>query len=108
MAKITVKRFDVCLVSLAPTIGTEIQKTRPCLVVSPDSFNFGKKIVIVPMTSKRKNESTRLPVVFKGIEGDIALEHIRSVDKVRVVRKLGAVDQEIGMLVLEKLRTLFS
>lgn len=107
MAKI-IKRFDVCLVSLSPTIGTEIQKTRPCLIVSPDYFNSGSKVVVVPMTSRRKIDPMRIPVLFKDIEGDVVVEHIRSVDKSRVLKKLGSIEDRVGMLVLEKLRAFFS
>ena len=103
-----INRFDVCLISLSPTIGTEIQKTRPCLIVSPNSFNSGSKIVIAPMTSKRKVNAMRVPILFKDIEGDIVLEHIRSVDKLRVLKKIGSIEDQIGILVLEKLRTFFS
>ncbi len=90
-----IKRFDVCLVSLSPTVGTEIQKTRPCLIISPDHFNAGSKVVVVPMTSRRKTGAMRIPALFKEIEGDVVLEHIRSVDKLRVLKKLGSIDEQI-------------
>ena len=103
-----IKRFDVCLVSLAPTIGTEIQKTRPCLIVSPDYFNSGPKVFVAPMTSRRKIDAMHVPLLFKNIEGDVVLEHMRSVDKLRVLKKLGFIYDQFGMLVLGKLRIFFS
>lgn len=85
-----IKRFEVYLVNLDPTIGNEIQKTRPCVVVSPDEMNRHIATVIVaPMTTKGHPYPSRVPCKFEGKEGQIVLDQIRAVDKIRLVRKLG-------------------
>lgn len=85
-----VVRFEVWLVTLDPTRGSEIAKTRPCLVISPDSVNHALNTVIVaPLTSTRKPYPTRVDCQFDGREGQIALDQTRSVDKVRLMKRLG-------------------
>ena len=85
-----VKRFDVYLVNLDPTIGTEIKKTRPCVIVSPDEMNRHIATVIVaPMTIKGRTYPTRVSCVFEGKEGEVVLDQIGTVDKSRLVKKLG-------------------
>jgi len=75
-------RFDVILISLDPTRGSEIRKTRPCLVISPDEMNDHIRTVIVaPMTTKGKPYPTRVPCTFQGKRGQIVLDQIRTVDK---------------------------
>jgi mRNA interferase MazF len=82
------KRFDVYLVNLDPTVGSEIQKTRPCLVVSPDEMNRHITTVIVaPMTTKRHPYPTCVACQFQGREGQIVLDQLRTVDKVRLVKQ---------------------
>lgn len=104
-----VSRFEVYLVRLNPTEGREIRKTRPCLVVSPDEMNRHISTVIVaPMTTKRHQYPTRIPVGFQRKEGQIALDQIRTVDKVRLVRKLGKIDQAIAEKVLAILGEMFA
>lgn len=103
-----VRRFDVYWIDLSPTVGTEIQKVRPCVVVSPDYVNTGTKVVVVPMTSKRKTLPTRIPIVFSGIEGDIALEHIRSIDKTRLMQQLDCLDVDTGNNILQALQKFFT
>ena len=83
-----VKRFEVFLVNLDPTIGHEIQKTRPCLIISPDEMNhFISTIIIAPMTTKSRKYPTRVACKFKGKAGDIVLDQIRTIDKKRLVKK---------------------
>ncbi len=100
------RRFDVCLVSLDPTLGSEIRKTRPCAVVSPDEMNRHVRTVIVaPMTTAVWPYPTRVPVTFQGKEGQIALDQIRTVDKARLVRRLDrlpeATARQVGAVLVE-------
>ena len=86
------RRFEVYLVNLDPTIGSEIKKTRPCLVISPDEMNRHIATVIVaPMTTKGRRYPTRIPCRFQGKDGQIVLDQIRTVDKRRLVKKLGVI-----------------
>jgi mRNA interferase MazF len=104
-----VNRFDVYLVNLDPTIGSEIQKTRPCLVVSPDEMNQHIRTVIVaPMTTAGKDYPTRVACEFKGKRGQIVLDQIRTVDKVRLTKKLGALDPQTQLAVISVLQRLFA
>ena len=104
-----VNRFEVYLVTLDPTLGSEIQKTRPCLVVSPDEMNHHIRTVIVaPMTTKGQPYPTRVPCRFKGRAGQIVLDQIRTVDKTRLVRRLGRLGPKTGMKVLAVLAELFA
>jgi mRNA interferase MazF len=104
-----VKRFDVFLVNLDPTIGSEIRKTRPCLVVSPDEMNRHINTVIVaPMTTKGKPYPTRVACRFAGKGGQIVLDQIRTVDKVRLVKRLGSVSASAQEQVLQVLAELFT
>ena len=101
-----VKRFEVWNIELNPTKGSEINKVRPCLVVSPNEVNkFLNTVVIVPMTSTIKPYPTRLNCHFKGKNGQLVVDQIRCVDKTRLIEKLGIMDtktcKEISMLILE-------
>lgn len=85
-----VERFDIFLVNLDPTIGSEIKKTRPCVIISPDEMNrWIRTVIIAPMTTKGRPYPTRVACQFQGKEGQIVLDQIRTVDKTRLVRKLG-------------------
>jgi len=85
-----INRFEVYLVNLDPTVGSEIQKTRPCLVVSPDEINHTIRTVIVaPMTTKGQPYPTRVSCRFQGKKGQVVLDQIRAVDRSRLVTKLG-------------------
>jgi len=87
-----VKRFEVYLVSLDPTKGREIKKTRPCLIVSPNEMNDHISTVIVaPMTTRGRPYPTRVACKFQGKEGQIVLDQIRTVDKIRLVKRLGQI-----------------
>ena len=104
-----VDRFDIFLVSLDPSKGSEIKKTRPCLVISPDEMNmYIKTLIIAPMTSKIRDYPTRILITFEGKKGNIVLDQIRTIDKSRIVKKLGSLDTETASLVLETLRKMFS
>jgi mRNA interferase MazF len=102
-------RFDVYLANLDPTVGSEIQKTRPCLVISPDEMNKHIRTVIVaPMTTAGKDYPTRVSCTFKRKKGQIVLDQIRTIDKTRLVKKLGTIDPETQLKVITTLQRLFS
>jgi mRNA interferase MazF len=104
-----VKRFDVYLVNLDPTIGHEIKKSRPCLVISPDEMNrYISTVIVAPMTTKGRNYPTRVPCLFQGKEGHVVLDQIRTVDKVRLAKRLGKIDSETQVLMFSVLAELFS
>ena len=103
------KRFDVYLVTLDPPIGSEIQKTRPALVISPDEMNRHiRTVILAPMTTKGRDSLTREPCVFEGKTGQIVLDQIRTVDKSRLVKHLGGLDELTQQLVLQCLDELFA
>ena len=103
------ERFDVYLVNLDPTVGSEIKKTRPCLIVSPDELNRHVATVIVaPMTTKGRTYPTRVPCVFQGKAGEIVLDQLRTIDRSRLVKKLGRIDLAARTAVLGKLAALFA
>lgn len=104
-----VKRFEVYLVKLDPTVGSEIQKTRPSLVVSPDEMNrFLSTIIVAPMTTKGRPYPTRVPCKFKGKRGYVVLDQIRTVDKSRLLKRVGRIDSETQSAVLSLLSEIFS
>lgn len=108
MALVT-NRFDIFLVALDPTQGHEIRKTRPCVVISPDEMNRHIGTVIVaPMTTHGQNYPTRVPVTFRRKKGQIVLDQIRTVDKTRVVKRLGELDRGTSNRVLSVLHEMFS
>ncbi len=102
-------RFDVFLVALDPVRGSEIRKTRPCLVVSPDEMNRHIRTVIVaPMTTRGRPYPTRVSCAFQGKRGQIVLDQIRTVDKTRLVRRLGSVSAGVRQRVLDTLQEMFA
>jgi len=103
-----VRRGDVWLAALDPTIGSEIQKTRPCLVVSPDELNAHLRTVIVaPMTTGSRPAPFRVPVSFKGKTGLVLPDQMRTLDRARLVKRLGAIDAETRTAVLRVLKSMF-
>lgn len=103
------KRFEVYLVNLDPTLGSEIKKTRPCLVISPDEMNEHIATVIVaPMTTKGRDYPTRVNCIFEGKEGQIVLDQVRTVDKDRLVKKLGKVNSDTQKEVVAVLMEMFA
>lgn len=85
-----VNQYDIILVNLDPTVGSEIRKTRPCVVISPDEMNkYLRTLVVAPMTTTDRNYPTRVMVSHNKKEGWVALDQIRTIDKIRVVRRLG-------------------
>jgi mRNA interferase MazF len=104
-----VSRFDVFLIRLDPTQGREIRKTRPCLIISPDEMNQHiDTVIIAPMTTKGRPYPTRVPVRFKGKSGQIVLDQIRTVDKSRLVKRVGKIDDMTRTQVLILLAELFA
>ncbi len=104
-----VRRFDVFLVSLDPTVGSEIQKTRPCVVISPDEMNRHIATVIVaPMTTRGQYYPTRVVCHFQDKDGQIVLDQIRTVDKTRLVKQLGQISPDEQKLVLDTLAEIFA
>ncbi|HEV2949911.1 MAG TPA: type II toxin-antitoxin system PemK/MazF family toxin [Gemmataceae bacterium] len=104
-----ISRFDVYLINLDPTVGSEIQKSRPCLVVSPDEMNLRLRTVIVaPMTTKGQPFPTRAACRFRGKNGQVVLDQIRTVDRIRLVRKLGRLDANIAAGVFKILQQMFA
>lgn len=104
-----VKRFDVYLVNLDPTVGSEIKKTRPCLVVSPDEMNrFIRTVIVAPMTTKGTQYPTRVPCKFQGKQGQVVLDQIRTVDKARLVKRLGKAGAQTRAEVLSVLAEMFA
>jgi mRNA interferase MazF len=103
------RRDEVWLVSLDPTHGAEIRKTRPCLVVSPDEMNRHLQTVIVaPMTTTLRPYPTRVPVRFRGKSGQAAMDQLRAVDRHRLVRKLGTVSPAVAQQAAAVLLEMFS
>ncbi len=104
-----VKRFEVYLITLDPTVGSEIRKTRPCLIVSPDEMNRHIATVIVaPMTTKGRAYPTRVPCRFEGKAGQIVLDQIRTIDKTRLVKLLGRISAPTQRQVLAALAEMFA
>lgn len=106
---VVISRFDVCLVNLDPTLGHEIKKTRPCLIVSPDEMNRHiRTVIIAPMTTAKREYPTRVSTTFEGKKGQIVLDQIRTIDKKRLVRVLGKIDDSTVQHVLDTLAEIFA
>jgi len=107
---VAVQRFDVVLLNLDPTIGSEMKKTRPAVIVSPDSMNRSrlKTVIIAPLTSTvREKHPTRVSTVFQEKKGQAALDQIRAVDRTRLIHKLGSLDDKTALRIRELLVTMF-
>ena len=104
-----VKRFELYLVNLDPTIGREIRKTRPCLVISPDEMNrYVATAIVAPMTTKGRDYPTRVNCTFNGKDGQVVLDQIRTVDKSRLVHKLGEINSKTKAEVLAVIAEIFA
>jgi len=104
-----INRFEVFLVNLDPTVGHEIKKTRPCLIISPNEMNhYISTVIVAPMTSKGRNYPTRIACSFQSKKGQIVLDQIRTVDKRRLVKKLGVISKNSQSKTLNLLQELFS
>lgn len=104
-----VKQFDVYLINLEPTLGHEINKIRPCLIISPNEMNrFISTVIVAPMTTRGKNYPTRVTCVFQGKKGQVVLDQIRTIDKERLVTKLGTISSNVQKSILDILQQMFS
>jgi mRNA interferase MazF len=104
-----INRFDIYLINLDPTIGHEIQKTRPFLIISPDEINHHISTVIVaPMTTRCRKYPTRVSCTFQGKKGQIVLDQIRTVDRKRLVKKLGTIHKSVRIQTLQILQEMFA
>ena len=108
---VSVKRFDVCLINLEPTKGSEIKKTRPCVVISPDTMNKSRlrTVIIAPLTrTVRAKFPTRVTTVFKSTHCQIALDQVRAIDKSRIIKTLGRADIRAQEKVLHIIQVMFA
>lgn len=106
---VVIRRFEVYLINLDPTVGSEIQKKRPCLIVSPNEINHNlSTVIIAPMMTKGRSYPSRVPCRFKGKNGHVVLDQIRTVDQRRLIKKMGRLDNATSTLVLEVLREMFA
>ena len=102
-------RFEVFLVNLDPTIGSEIKKTRSCVIISPDEMNRNiSTIIVAPLTSRLRNYPTRVPCKVNGKQGQIVLDQIRTVDKSRLIKKIDFLDKRVQNKVFKVLNEMFS
>ena len=104
-----VARFEVYMINLDPTQGVEIQKTRPCVVISPDEMNrhLGT-VIIAPMTTRSRDYPSRVSCLFQRKEGQIVLDQIRTVDKARLVKHIGTIPPEAQKKTLSILQEIFA
>ena len=102
------QRFDIWLVDLNPTRGSEINKTRPCVVVSPNELEKLATVLMAPMTTKGFAFPSRVGVTFQGQQGLILLDQIRAVDKQRLLKKLGSLDEHTSIALCQTLTEMFS
>ena len=101
-------RYDIYLVRLDPTQGSEIAKTRPAVIVSPDPMNQGlRTVIIAPLTSTRKGWPSRIATTFGGQSGEIALDQLRAIDKSRLTRRLGKLDKPTASATSARLVEMF-
>jgi len=108
MVKQSIQRFDIWLVQLDPTQGSEIKKTRPCIVISPDEMASLQTAIVAPMTSKGFSFPTRIQCAFKGKKGLILLDQMRAVDKSRLIQKLGVISKATQIKIINCLQELFA
>lgn len=106
---LVIRRFEVYLINLDPTVGSEIKKTRPCLIISPDEMNRHIRTVIVaPMTTAGKAYPTRVSCEFQGRRGQIVLDQIRTIDKSRLLKKAGTIGPQVQAEVISTLQSMFA
>lgn len=91
-----IKQYEIYLLNLDPTIGSEMKKTRPCVILSPDEINnYLNNVIIAPMTSTIKNYPSRVKIEFEGKVGEIVLDQIKTIDKSRIIKKMGKVEKHV-------------
>jgi len=90
-----VQQYEVFIVNLDPTVGSEIKKTRPCVIISPDEMNkYLDTVAIAPITSKSKNYPTRVMISLEEIDNWVVIDQIRTIDKIRLTKKIGKLNQK--------------
>ena len=104
---VDVQRYEIYLIKLNPTVGSEIQKTRPCIVISPNQMNVLNTVIVAPMTSKGFDFIFRPKIKFEKKDGLVLLDQIRTVDKTRLVKKLGSVDKQTAKEISSMLIKIF-
>lgn len=105
----SVQRFDVWLVGLDPTQGSEIRKNRPCVIVSPDEMNrYLRTVIIAPMTSTQKPYPSRVNLSFQRKKGQVVLDQVRTIDRDRLLRRLGRISPARASELLSTLQEMFS
>ena len=102
-----INRFEIYLVKLNPTVGSKIQKTRPYIIVSPNEMNVLKTIIIAPMTSRGFDFIFRPTINFQEKDGLVLLDQIRAVDKSRLIKKIGTIEDETAKIVSATLVDMF-
>ena len=106
---VVVNRFDVFLINLDPTVESEIKKTRPCLIISPNEINhYIRTVIVAPMTSADKDYPTRVQCDFQSKKGQIVLDQIRTIDKSSIKKKIGAIDPQVQSEVISTLQSMFA
>ncbi len=103
-----IKRFDIYWTNLDPTIGAEIQKKRPCVIISPNEIHFLKTYLIAPITSKTRQLPTRIPITLKGIDGEIVLDQIRAIDQTRLLTYIDHLNNTTADKMLAILQEMFT
>lgn len=104
-----VSRFEVYYVNLDPTVGREIKKTRPCVIISPNEMNHNiSTVIIAPLTSKLRNYPTRVTCKVEGKQGQIVIDQIRTIDKIRLIKKVDTLNKITQKKVLNLLIEMFS
>lgn len=103
------QRFEIYLINLDPTVGSEIKKTRPCVIISPNEMNNHiSTVIIAPLTSKLRNYPTRVPCKVEGKQGQIVLDQIRTVDKSRLIKKIATFNKPVQNKIISTLIEMFS
>ena len=103
------KKWDIVLVDLDPVKGREISKVRPCLIISPNVMNlYLQTLIVAPLTTSEKNYPTRIRTNFKGKPGEICFDHLKSIDKGRIIKTEGTLALSLRKAVNELLREMFS
>ncbi len=108
MVRKDVHRFEIWLVQLDPTQGSEIKKTRPCVVISPDEMSALETAIVAPMTSKGFSYPTRIQCTFQGKKGLILLDQMWAVDKSRLIQTAGVISQSTQLKIINCLHELFA
>jgi mRNA interferase MazF len=108
MVKKDVHRFEIWLVQLDPTQGSEIKKTRHCVIISPDEMSALKTAIVAPMTSKGFRYPTRIQYTFQGKNGLILLDQMSAIDKSKLIQKLGVISQSAQIEIINCLQELFA